>query len=806
MIASPLPDRIPTLPLRDLVFFPSMVLPLLVGRSGSLAALQEAERSGDDPLLLLVSQHDADVDEPSAEDLHRIGTVARVLQSTALDDGTARVVFEGISRVEVVRFQPGPGPLRAKIASLPHTEADVPLPPELKAMLRRTLRAFREYVQLHPDLPSDLGDSLSELDAPDRLAYRIAGHLIVEAAEKQSLLEASTLEKHWSGLQRILEREREVLQIEAELEGELGRKIDADRRRHYLQEQLRVIQGELGDDDAGLESLQLRLREAELPQSARDRAEQELDRLKRLSTAAPESGVIRTYLDWILSLPWSERTSDQVDVARARSVLEEAHFGLEEVKDRILDHIAVLSLAGELKGPILCLVGAPGVGKTSLGRSIAEALGRRFVRVALGGIRDDAEIRGHRRTYVGSLPGRILQGIRRAGTRNPVFLLDEVDKLARDAQGDPASALLEVLDPEQNRTFQDLYLELEFDLSEVLFVATANTLSEIPDPLRDRMEIIRIPGYLDGEKRSIARGFLLPEQLRRHGLSVDRVTIPEEVLVRIIEDYTREAGVRELDRLLARVARKTARSIAEGRTPLKGRTRIEAEHLRELLGPPPHVRPHRDSAADRIGIATGLAWTSAGGEVLEVEASVVPGNGAIQLTGALGDIMKESAVAALTFSRARYRELGLQHRFHQDVDVHVHIPEGATPKDGPSAGVTIAAALISALTGAPTPRDVAMTGEITLRGRILPVGGIKEKAVAALREGIETIIVPAGNGSELELLPEVVRDQLTIRTVERMDEVLDQLFSRGNESRFLRGGPMGEVAGTYPDPGTRMSQ
>jgi ATP-dependent Lon protease len=582
--------------------------------------------------------------------------------------------------------------------------------------------------------------------------------------------------------------------------------MDDDRRQHYLHEQLRAIQRELGSASPEFDDLRSRLSAMKLPDVAREKAELEFERLQKMNPVAPEAAVIRGYLDWILALPWEERTVDSPDVSHARAVLEEAHFGLEEVKDRILDHIAVLSLVGELKGPILCLVGPPGVGKTSLGKSIAKALNRRFVRVALGGVRDEAEIRGHRRTYVGSLPGKILQGIRRAQSRNPVFLFDEVDKLTRDGHGDPSAALLEVLDPEQNRTFQDHFLELEFDLSEVLFVATANTLGGIPDPLRDRMEVIRIPGYLDTEKRSIARDFLIPEQLRRHGLERSRVRIAEDVVDRIVEGYTREAGVRELDRLLARVARKVARQVAEGSVTRTQQIEVRAEDLSDLLGPVRHSRVSRDGASDRIGIATGLAWTAAGGELLEVEVSVVPGSGAIQLTGTLGDVMKESAVAAVTYARARARELGLKVHFHGEVDVHIHIPEGATPKEGPSAGVTIAAALVSALTSIPTREDVALTGEITLRGRVLPVGGIKEKAVAALRGGIGTVILPLGNAQELELLPAEVRDRIRFLPVSRMDEVLDLVLAARPGAGGTVGTVMGEALGTSSDLGARISQ
>ena len=772
------PDRFPTVGLRDLVFFPAMVLPLILGRARSVAALEEATAGGADGRILLLAQRDGGPDEPSAGDLHRVGTVARVVKATRLEDETFRVVFEGIERVRVQRFLPGPGPFRTDVVPLSYPDrSDDRAGSEVTAVVRRAQRSFRDYVHIHPDLPPDLAAGLPEIESPERIAHWIAGHLLIGAAEKQAQLEAPTLEAAFRDLLEILDRELEILQIEDDLDREMREKIDDDRRKHYLQEHLKAIQRELGEGPTEWGDLETQLEALSLPTAARERADKELERLKHMSPIAPKAGVIRAYLDCIAALPWSERTDDNAAIPHAKAVLEGAHFGLEEVKDRILDHIAVLSLVGQLKGPILYLVGPPGVGKTSLGQSIAQALDRRFVRVALGGVRDEAEIRGHRRTYVGSLPGQILQGMRRAGSRNPVFLLDEVDKLARDGLGDPYAALLEVLDPEQNRTFQDHYLELEFDLSDVLFVATANTLSGISDPLRDRMEVIRIPGYLDTEKRAIAKDFLIPEQLGRHGLSAKEVRIPPSAIDEIIAYYTREAGVRELDRMLARVARKMARRVAEGGEAERTRVDLRAEDLGELLGPRRHYHTSPEEGLDRVGMATGLAWTVAGGEVLEVEVSAVPGSGAIQLTGTLGDVMKESAVAAVTFSRARARELGLRTHFHQDLDLHIHIPEGATPKDGRSAGITIAAALISALIGTPTRRQVAMTGEITLRGRVLPVGGIKEKAVAAMRNGVRTVILPAGNADELALLPAEVLDQISFQPVERMEQVLDFALS-----------------------------
>jgi ATP-dependent Lon protease len=606
-----------------------------------------------------------------------------------------------------------------------------------------------------------------------RLAHLISGHLLLSSSEKQELLETVDVGDQLEVLRQVLVRELEIFRIEEKLDEQIQQQMDSGRRQVYLQEQLKAISKELGSQDSEWSELENRIIQAPLTAEARDRAEREMDRLKHLNPVAPEAAVIRTYLDWILGLPWMKKTEDSLDVGEASAVLNEAHYGLDEVKERILDHIAVLSLVGELQGPILCLVGPPGVGKTSLGRSIANALGREFVRASLGGVRDEAEIRGHRRTYVGALPGRVIQGMRRSGSRNPIFLLDEVDKLARDFHGDPGAALLEVLDPEQNRTFTDHYLELEFDLSDVLFVATANTLAGIPEPLRDRMEIIRIPGYLTTEKKAIARQFIWPKQIRRHGLTGGGITISDEALDLVISEYTREAGVRELERRLSGVARKLARGVAEGSRKEEEIPSVVPEGLRDLLGPPPYIPEPREEGRGRAGIANGLAWTAAGGEILDVEVAVIPGSGKTQLTGTLGEVMKESAFAAVTYARSRARLFGLNPNFHEDVDIHIHIPEGATPKDGPSAGITIAVALISALTDIPTRSDVAMTGEITLRGRVLGVGGVKEKAVAAFQGKIKKVLLPHTNAGDLERIPEEVRVGLDFVLVRTMDQVLE---------------------------------
>ena len=795
-----IPDQLPVVALRDLVFFPYMVLPLLIGRPPSLAALEAAEKG--DGYILLLAQKDVQVEEPSKDDVHRVGVVAQVLQVSRLPDGNARVVLEGIGRCRVRRFLKAEDSFTASIEPFVTEErAEGREPSEGEAVARGVLRLFHEYVHLCDRVPDDVATSISLESDRLRSAHLISGHLLVLPGEKQELLESPAIAPYYGLLREILVRELEILRIEEKLDAQIRMQLDSDHRQIYLQEQLKAIHNELGADPKDEWSdLAAAVVSASLPAHARERAERELNRLEKLNPVAPEAAVIRTYLDWILELPWTERSEDNLEVEHASAALEEAHYGLEEVKDRILDHIAVLSLVGELKGPILCLVGPPGVGKTSLGRSIAAALGREFIRVSLGGIRDEAEIRGHRRTYVGALPGRVLQGMRRSGTTNPVFLFDEIDKLARDFHGDPGAALLEVLDPEQNKTFTDHYLELEYDLSNVLFVATANTLAGIPEPLRDRMEIIRLPGYLDTEKLAIGLRFLWPHQAMRHGLPTN-VDLTEGAAKAIIRRYTREAGVRELDRRISRVARKLARQRAEKGPPpgdeatatAKNRSterpEVGEDDLKALLGPPLYLDRSTDED-QRSGMANGLAWTEAGGVLLDVEVAVVPGSGQVQLTGTLGDVMKESAFAAVTYARSRAIRLGLDPQFHKDVDIHIHIPEGATPKDGPSAGITIATALISALTDTPSRADVAMTGEITLRGRVLAVGGVKEKAVAALREGLSKVLLPAANVPELELMPKEVIEGLEFVPVRTMDEVLTEALPSMPENRrsFAEGG------------------
>ncbi|MFN0006779.1 MAG: endopeptidase La, partial [Planctomycetota bacterium] len=650
-----IPERLPVVALRDLVFFPYVVLPILIGRRRSVAALEEARDTNS--LVVLVAQKDPGVDDPGVNELFRVGTVARLVQIAQLPDGTSRVVLEGIGRARIRRLTTTTEALRATIEPLVDREADPDgeLPDRVDLLARSVVSLYGEYAKLHERIPEELANTLSADGDRVRLAHLVAGHLILPSTEKQEILESTDLLGQLEILREILVRELEILRIERKLDRQIQMQLGGKEPFDFGPNFKAIHREPAKEEPDEWAEIGETIKEADLPPHARTRAEKELGRLKKLNPVAPEAAVIRTHLDWIVSLPWSARSKDSIDVRRAAGVLEAAHFGLSEVKERILDHVAVLSLVREMRGPILCLVGPPGVGKTSLGRSIADALGREFVRVSLGGVRDEAEIRGHRRTYVGALPGRVIQGMRRSGTRNPVFLLDEVDKLARDFHGDPAAALLEVLDPEQNRTFTDHYLELEFDLSDVLFVATANTLQEVPEPLRDRMEVIRLPGYLDTEKREIASRFLWPRQAERHGLETSPDLAPSAIHD-IIERYTREAGVRELERRLSRIARKLARSVADGR-PIADT--IRAEDLKELLGPPPYQPPDRDQEGERIGIANGLAWTAAGGEVMDVEVAIVPGGGNLRLTGTLGDVMKESAHAAVTYARSRAHLFGL---------------------------------------------------------------------------------------------------------------------------------------------------
>ena len=778
------PDRLPVLPLRDVVVFPYVVMPLLVGRAASLAALDAAGAA--DNLVLLVAQRDPETQEPAAADLYRVGVVARVRQLSRLGTGTVKVLVEGIARARVARFVPSAECLRAIVE--PMAPLTLQGDDDAEPHLRRALSLFEEFVAVHRRLPPELVTLIQGSDSPARQTFGIAAHLGTRLDRRQGLLESADFPTLLKTLGETLTSEIDLLKLEKKIDDDVRGSLFQNQREFYLQEQLKAIHRELGGEDGDdTDELGAQLEAKGLPEAVLSRARRELRRLRRLSAMSPESGVARTYLEWIAALPWTERTDDMLDVAHARRVLDEDHYGLDDVKERVLDYIGVLSLVERLDGPILCLVGPPGVGKTSLGRSIARALGRKFVRMSLGGVRDEAEIRGHRRTYIGAMPGRVIQAMRRAETVNPVILLDEIDKLGSDNRSDPSAALLEVLDPEQNQAFNDHYLEADYDLSQVLFITTANSLATIPEPLRDRMEIIRLAGYLDQEKYAIARQFLVPRQLKQHGIDPATVSLDPDVVPAIVHGYTREAGVRELERRLARLSRKLARARAERRTAYADDAPavvdvVTRPMLQGMLGVAP-FDPEANVIEDKVGVATGLAYTSVGGDVLEIEVSVVPGRGRLQLTGTLGDVMKESASAALSYARARASSLGLEREFLRSRDLHVHIPAGATPKDGPSAGIAIACAIVSALTGVPLRGDVAMTGEITLRGRVLGIGGLKEKTVAALRNRISHVILPQENARDLDELPPEVKAGIQFHPVRSMDEVLAIALARAVKPR-----------------------
>jgi len=766
-------DRLPLLPLRDVVVFPFMTIPLLVGRLPSINAIEKAVAR--DRVLFVTAQRRSEVADPQHDELHKVGTVVRVLQLFRLPDGSMRVLVEGLVRAQAERFQWSNDFYTVQVTLLDDSVAPGP---EVEALQRNALQLFQDYVHLNRRIPDEVLATTAALTDPVQLALTIASHLLVKVPVKQRLLEANGTLARLRLLSETLASELEIVRLERKIEGQVRSQVHKNQKEFYLNEQLKAIRKELGHQNefaSELEELGEAIRKAKMPREVRARAMKELDRLTRMSFMSPEATVVRGYVDWLVSLPWRRATKDNLDIANVEQVLDEDHFGLKKVKERIVEYLSVLKLTRQNKAPILCFAGPPGVGKTSLGKSIARALGRRFVRVALGGVRDEAEIRGHRRTYIGSMPGRILQSLRRAGSRNPVFLLDEIDKLGADWRGDPAAALLEVLDPEQNHTFQDHYLEVDFDLSQVMFICTANSLYTIPPALVDRMEVIRLPGYLETEKVEIAKRFLVPKQLAAAGLEAGDLAIDDEALREVVNGYTREAGVRNLEREISSLCRKVAKKKAEG--GLRKRVVLRAADLGKMLGP----RRWMDSSIERtsrIGVANGLAWTETGGDLLTIEASILPGKGDLLLTGKLGDVMRESGQAAMSYARARAAQLGLDRWFHRDIDVHVHVPEGAMPKDGPSAGITIATALVSALTGAATRADVAMTGEITLRGTVLPIGGLNEKVVAARRAGIKTVLVPKANEKDFSEIPEEVRADLAFVFVETMDQVLEHALER----------------------------
>ncbi|MGY1408870.1 endopeptidase La [Luteimonas sp. A611] len=769
--------ELPVLPLRDVVVFPHMVIPLFVGRDKSIRALDIAMEG--DKRILLVAQKSAETDDPEGDDLHGIGTLAQVLQLLKLPDGTIKVLVEGVSRVSVSQVREVDGTLAGVGHVIELVESRDAR--EVEAIARSLVSLFEQYVKTNRKLPPELMQTLAGIDEPGRLADIVAAHLGVRLGEKQRLLESVDTAERLELLVGLVDGEIDVQQMEKRIRGRVKSQMEKSQREYYLNEQMKAIQKELGEIDEApndMEEIARKIAQAGMPKPVETKAKNEFNKLKQMSPMSAEAAVVRNYLDWLLGVPWNKRSKVRKDLKAAQDTLDADHYGLEKVKERILEYLAVQTRVKQMKGPILCLVGPPGVGKTSLGQSIAKATNRKFVRMALGGVRDEAEIRGHRRTYVGSMPGRIVQNLNKAGAKNPLFVLDEIDKMSMDFRGDPSSALLEVLDPEQNHTFNDHYLEVDLDLSEVMFIATSNSLN-IPGPLLDRMEVIRIPGYTEEEKISIATRYLVPKQMKGNGLKDEEIAIATDAIQDIVRYYTRESGVRNLEREIAKICRKVVKQIALA-GPKKGKVKavkIGADNLDAYLG----VRRFDFGRAEQdneIGTVTGLAWTEAGGDLLQIETTLVPGKGNLILTGQLGDVMKESASAALSVVRARTERLGIDVDFLQKQDVHVHVPDGATPKDGPSAGIAMTTALVSTLTKVPVRADVAMTGEITLRGKVTAIGGLKEKLLAALRGGITTVIIPEENRKDLADIPANVTDHIEIVPVKWIDEVLDLALER----------------------------
>jgi ATP-dependent Lon protease len=775
-----LPETLPLLPVKDIVVFPYMVLPLFVSREKSIKSLEEALSK--DRLIFLVAQKNLSEEDPSMKDLYRVGTVALVMRMLKLPDGKTKILVQGISKASIKEALQSTPYLLVRVENIKDpfvTEITL----ETEALMRNVREQLERIVSYGKFLSPDLMFVLESIDDPGRLADLVASNLDLTMEKAQEILEILDPIERLKVLSDVLGKEVQVLTMQAKIQSQAKDEITKTQREYFLREQMRAIRSELGEVDERAEEfkeLRKKIKKAKMPKEIEKEARRELERLEQMHPDAAEASMVRTYLDWLVEMPWSNSTIDHLDLRKAKKVLDEDHYDLEKVKERILEYLSVQKLKKKMKGPILCFIGPPGVGKTSLGRSIARALGRKFVRISLGGIRDEAEIRGHRRTYVGALPGRIIQSIKQAGSNNPVFMMDEVDKIGVDFRGDPASALLEVLDPEQNNAFSDHYLNLPFDLSQVMFITTGNLTDPIPSALKDRMEIINLPGYTDLEKLKIARTFLVPRQMEENGISPELLHISDKAILQIISQYTQEAGLRNLERELASVCRKVARKVAEGE---KGKTKIHTRTLSRFLGPP-YFLPDEEQERNEVGVATGLAWTETGGEILYVEASTTPGKGSLILTGHLGEVMKESAQAALTYARSKGKAYRIAPDALNNKEIHIHVPAGAIPKDGPSAGITIAVALFSALTGIPVKKDVAMTGEITLRGRVLPVGGLKEKALAALRTHIKNVVIPYPNKKDLVDLPLYLRKKINFLPVKHMDEVLRiALFNKKKQIR-----------------------
>lgn len=764
--------QMPLLPLRGLTVFPYMVLHFDVGRQKSISALEDAMVNNQD--IFLVTQKEPEVEEPDKDSLFTVGTVSKIKQLLKLPGDTIRVLVEGINRGRIVEFLDNDKFFEVLIEEQPDQEDSDPL--EEEALMRTVMDAFEEFIKLSNKISPDTLVSVNTVDDIGQFADIVAANVLVKNSNKQEILEAFRPMERLQILHKFLENEIQILRIEKKINLRVKKQIDKVQREYYLREQMKAIQKELGESDSissDVEDYNKRIEKASLPEEVHEKAVSELERFSRTPLTSPESSIIRTYLDWVLDLPWNHETKDNHNLKSAARILDQDHYGLDKVKERVMEYLAVLQLTQNMKGPILCFVGPPGVGKTSIAKSIARALGRNFVRMSLGGVRDEAEIRGHRRTYVGSIPGTIISSIKQAGSKNPVFLLDEIDKMSGDFRGDPASAMLEVLDPEQNFTFRDHYLELAYDLSKVMFLTTANTLDTIPRPLLDRMEVIRIAGYTEEEKTNIALKYLIPKQLEEHGLKRGNIIFPEQTIRSIINHYTREAGVRDLERQIAAICRKGVRFLLEAG---RKRIRITPKNLHEYLGIP-RFSFNKANQKDEVGLVTGLAWTAVGGDTLYIEVTPMVGTGKLVLTGQLGDVMKESARAGLSYIRSKAKDFDIDPDFYNNTDIHIHIPEGAIPKDGPSAGITIATAIISALTETPVRRDIAMTGEITLRGRVLPIGGLKEKILAAHRAGIAKVIIPDENTKDLEEIPDNIKEEIEIVAVQNMDEILEHALS-----------------------------
>ncbi|MFJ5621789.1 endopeptidase La [Peribacillus loiseleuriae] len=758
---------VPLLPLRGLLVYPTMVLHLDVGRDKSVQALEKAMVG--DHLIFLTTQKDVSLEEPGEEDIYQMGTLTKVKQMLKLPNGTIRVLVEGLNRAQIIEFYDNETQFSAKVEVYEDSdEKEI----EHQALMRTLLEYFEQYIKMSKKITPETFAVTADIEEPGRLADVVASHLPLKPKEKQEILETIDVKERLSKIIEIINNEKEVLNLEKKIGQRVKRSMERTQKEYYLREQMKAIQKELGDKEGKTGEIAVlteKINEVGMPEHIKETAMKELDRYEKVPSSSAESSVIRNYIEWLITLPWSKATKDDLNIQKAEKVLNRDHHGLEKVKERVLEYLAVQQLTQSLKGPILCLVGPPGVGKTSLARSIATSMNRNFVRISLGGVRDESEIRGHRRTYVGAMPGRIIQGMKKAGTINPVFLLDEIDKMSNDFRGDPSAAMLEVLDPEQNNHFSDHYIEETYDLSKVMFIATANNLATIPGPLRDRMEIISIAGYTEIEKLHIAKDHLLIRQMENHGLQKTQLQVREDALINIIRYYTREAGVRSLERQLASICRKTAKIIVSGE---KKRVVISEKNVEDFLGKTIFHYGQAETE-DQVGVATGLAYTTVGGDTLQIEVSLSPGKGKLVLTGQLGDVMKESAQAAFSFVRTKTEQLGIDANFHEKQDIHIHVPEGAVPKDGPSAGITIATALISALTGRPIHREVGMTGEITLRGRVLPIGGLKEKSLAAHRAGLTKIIIPKNNEKDIDDIPESVRKELEFVLVSHVDEVLE---------------------------------